>query len=238
MRVRSYFLIAGAVPICLAMAFVAWVTFISDWVLTGERLLFGRRFPPIAQWETLKVTLDRTVCFGTCPDYSVEIHGDGTAFYTGRMFVAVFGRHTMHISPASVRMLFEKFKAARFFAMSDEYRYAITDNPTYTMTIAFDGHHKAVEDYAGRRAHMPPEITELEHAIDDATNMQLWVHGKGNVAAALEAEHWDFHAASSENYKIISAAKERGDWGLVKKMVAAETVPASPEKSFISPRSP
>lgn len=224
MRVRTYFLIAGAIPLFLAAAFVLWVMYISDWIYGRERPFFGQRFPQIARWDTLKITLDRTFCYGECPVYSIEIRGDGTVFYTGDMYVAVPGRHEMHIPPTSVRRLFEKFEAARFFATFDQYLSMATDLPTYTMTIVFDGHSKAVLDYGGRSrwGHMPPEITDLEDAIDDVTNMRLWVHGHGDVGAALEAEHWDFHAASPENDKIIVAARMRGDKALLRKFDVPE----------------
>lgn len=43
------------------------------------------------EYEDVTITLERTVCFGVCPDYVVTVHGDGTVEYEGRNFVAVKG---------------------------------------------------------------------------------------------------------------------------------------------------
>lgn len=236
MRVRSYFLIAGSVVFGLAAILILTLTIISWW-LSLSRPPFGKDFPAITRWDTLKITLKRTFCLGTCPDYTVEVHGDGTVIYTGDMYVAVPGRHKSHVPAASVHALFKKFEAARFFATFDQYLGGPTDIPTYTVTIAFDGHRKVVEDYGGqsRWGHMPPEIGELENAIDDVTNMRLWVDGQGDVAAALEAEHWDFHAASPENDKIIEAARMHDDKALLRKFAGPEGPPLTPEQLMRMP---
>jgi hypothetical protein len=240
MRVRTYFLIAGATVLSLVAALtVTYAVFL--WWISLSRPPFGPRFPAIVRWDTLKITLDRTFCYGTCPDYTVEIHGDGTVFYTGDMYVAVPGRHKTHIPVSSVRTLFEKFEAARFFATFDQYLGGGTDGPTYTVTIAFDDQRKVLEDYGGRSrwGHMPPEITELEHAIDAAANVQIWVKGEGDVVTALTAEHWDFDANSDENSKMLKAAKLRGDTALVNKLTENGQDHITPEdRMFMTPKMP
>jgi hypothetical protein len=34
----------------------------------------------------LRITLNRSVCYGKCPAYKIEIHGDGTVLYDGEVF--------------------------------------------------------------------------------------------------------------------------------------------------------
>lgn len=236
MRVRTYFLIAGAAILSLVAAVtVTLVVFL--WWNSLSRPPFGPHFPKIEHWATLKITLERTFCLGSCPDYTIEINGDGTVHYTGRFEVAVPGQHRGRISQKAVRSLFQKFEKAEFFSTFGFYGLAVMDAPGTKVSISFDGHHKSIA-HQGRPHNEPSEIAELEREIDTVSGSALWVKGDGDVAAALKAEHWDFRAANPENDKIIRAAKERGDWNLVEKMVAAETAPASPEKFFISPKSP
>ena len=45
-------------------------------------------FPEIHDWNTLRITLSRSGCYGRCPVYKVEIHGDGTVLYDGKVNVA------------------------------------------------------------------------------------------------------------------------------------------------------
>jgi hypothetical protein len=132
-------------------------------------------FPDIRHWNTLTIELTRTACFGKCPDYSVEIHGDGAVVFTGRRFVAHTGVYRAHISRASVRALFAKFREADYFSLPDSYRAGATDLPTYTTSIAFDGHEKHVRDYGGNIVGMPYALGELERAVDEAADTDRWV---------------------------------------------------------------
>ncbi len=50
-------------------------------------------FPTIRDPSSVKITLLRSGCFGTCPSYQVEVHGDGTVLYEGYGYVAVEGQH-------------------------------------------------------------------------------------------------------------------------------------------------
>jgi len=42
--------------------------------------------------ETVKITLERTECYGFCPIYTLTIQGDGTVVYDGKDFVKTKGR--------------------------------------------------------------------------------------------------------------------------------------------------
>ncbi len=234
MRVRTYFLIAGAVPLCLVAAFVAWVTFVSDFIWNRERPLIGQHFPPISRWDTLKITLDRTFCLGSCPDYTIEISGDGAVHYTGRFEVAIFGQHRSHISPKAVQSLFRKFEKAEFFSTFEFYGPAVMDAPGTKVSIAFDGHRKSIA-HMGRADNEPSEIAELEREIDAVSGSALWVKGEGDVTAALESEHWNFHAAGRENDKIYESAMKRGDKALLRKFAGPEGPPLTPEQLMFMP---
>jgi hypothetical protein len=131
-------------------------------------------FPPITDWSSLRITLERTPCYGTCPGYSVEIAGDGTVTYIGQHFVAENGVRTAKIPQSAVRSLYEAFVKAEFFWSFDEYRAPVTDLSTKLISISYDGHRKTVIDYAGEREGMPKAIAELEAAIDEAAGTTKW----------------------------------------------------------------
>lgn len=132
-------------------------------------------FPQIRDWSSLRITLERSMCFGTCPAYRVEIDGDGTVRYHGERFVGVTGDRTDHIDPAKVRALFEQFRRADYFWTLDHYRAQVTDLPQFTTSISFDGREKTVTDYAGAWIGMPKAINDLEQAIDETAGTQQWV---------------------------------------------------------------
>ena len=141
----------------------------------------GEPFPEVRNWNSLAITLWRGECFGSCPIYRVTIHGDGRVVFLGGKYTGRPGLHESRIPPSAVHALFEKFRAASFFALNDDYSADITDHPSYTVVLAYDGRRKMVTDYVGRLAGMPLVVTELEGAIDEAANTPQWV---GDLGAA------------------------------------------------------
>jgi len=140
-------------------------------------------FPSIKDWGSLRITLSRSVCYGTCPVYSVQISGDGTVVYHGQDCVAQRGEQSARIPPATVRALVGAFRQTRFFSLRERYAASITDNPTYTTSIAFDGRKKTVSDYAGAAVGMPEAVSVLEDAIDKAAGTERWIYGRGRTCA-------------------------------------------------------
>jgi hypothetical protein len=135
-------------------------------------------FPEIRDWKTLKITLMRSPCFGSCPIYKVEIDGDGNVRYEGFDYVAVTGKHRAKVPVQSVRDLYAQFKKTEFFWLFDEYAASMTDIPGYTTSISFDGQTKRVLDYAGTSIGMPRDVRDLEKQIDTVADTGKWVQGR------------------------------------------------------------
>ena len=51
----------------------------------------------------------------------------------------------------------------------------MTDNPTYTTSIQFDGHEKSVRDYVGMEAGMPEAERDVEDVIDRIAGTGKWI---------------------------------------------------------------
>ena len=132
-------------------------------------------FPEIHDWNSLRITLTRSGCFGTSPTYKIEIHGDGTVSYDGKANVATMGRQTGKISHASLVELVDVFRKADYFSLSERYVSGVTDNPTYVSSISFDGVSKSVLDYVGRDAGMPSTVSDVETAIDRLSGSYKWI---------------------------------------------------------------
>lgn len=127
----------------------------------------------------VEITLERTPCFGFCPDYSVTISGDGDVLYEGRRFVAVTGEQHGQISAADVQRLLARFDAIGFDNLENEYRAHVTDLPTTTITLIRNGRSKSVLDYGGTSAGMPESVRELQAEIDRVANTGRWVLRNG-----------------------------------------------------------
>jgi hypothetical protein len=165
----------ATVLICAVLGVVAYLVFLIDSKSGG----YGPHiaFPALRDHDSIRIALSRSSCFGPCPDYSVEIRGDGTVIYEGKRCVAVRGHHDGRILESRVDELFEQFKSAEFLSLRESYAALITDNPAYVISLSYDGVSKAVTDYAGTRAGMPGVVTNLENAIDDFAQIEVWVLG-------------------------------------------------------------
>jgi ankyrin repeat protein len=187
----------------------------------GGRPLKPVPFPAIHDWSTLKFTLSRGGCLGDCPHYTVEIDGDGTVKFDGGGFVAIAGKHNAKISDQQVQKLYAAFQHADFFMLFDHYQAPITDFPVYDVSIEFDGHKMAVEDYVGRAIGMPDVVSELEDLVDEVAGTEKWVKGNAETLQSLRAEGWDFRSRSDDNTQLIASAAVVGNTEFVKQLLAA-----------------
>jgi hypothetical protein len=115
--------------------------------------------------------MERTECFGPCPNYSVIITGDGTVTYEGKKFVKVKGKRVLKISQEKLGLLVKSFYQIDYFSLKDRYDYLelgngirqhATDLPTTTTLIQINGRTKTISNYYGG----PPSLAALEHNIE------------------------------------------------------------------------
>jgi hypothetical protein len=144
----------------------------------GERAEVHVPFPEIHDWNSLRITLSRSGCYGNCSAYEIEIHGDGTALYDGQANVGTTGKKKAKISHASLVKLVDTFRRVDYFSLAAGYASGVTDNPTYVTSISFDGVFKSVLDYVGREAGMPPGVSDVEVAIDRLLGAYRWIERK------------------------------------------------------------
>jgi hypothetical protein len=133
-------------------------------------------FPAVSDWDSVRVKLSRTRCYGACPAYSVEIHGDGTVLYKGEAFVAVTGDKAGSISKEAVRQLVAEFRNVDYYSLGD-YSAGAFDVPTVETSIDIDGHTKKVIDQDGLWLGMPISVRKLEFKIDEIAGTKQWVEG-------------------------------------------------------------
>lgn len=179
-------------------------------------------FPQIHNWRSVKIVLSRTGCYGTCPSYRVEIHGDGTVLYEGGSFVAISGAHRTLVSSDVVSELAEAFRAADYFSLKDKYMWGATDLPTYTTSISMDGKTKEVVDYDGEHVGMPESVSKLEKTIDRLSGVERWTKGNGETVPALMQEKFDFTSPKASEF--LANVAQRGNAGAVRDLIAAGVV--------------
>jgi len=180
--------------------------------------------PTLRPDSTIAITLRRSGCFGTCPDYAVTLTPKGILF-NGSTFVVAAGKHTASVDPGQVRKLAARFIAADFYSMAPNYVAGVTDNPGYSLAITIDGQKKEVEDYVGQWVGMPAVITELEEAVDELAQTNRWIKGDAGLVPSLKNEKYNFNAYEAQT--VVKEAASRGDAALVRELLEAG-VPLKP----------
>ncbi|HBB94821.1 MAG TPA: acetamidase [Blastocatellia bacterium] len=129
------------------------------------------------------ITLERTVCFGTCPAYRVTISSDGAVTFEGRQYTKTKGTGSGHISTADFRKLVSEFEKIDYFSLPDRYApgtkecpRVVTDMPSADTSIRLKGKSKSVAHYYGcGNSGVLGKLTALETKIDEVTGTQKWI---------------------------------------------------------------
>jgi membrane dipeptidase len=162
-----------------------------------------------------EITLERTPCFGVCPDYKVTIRGDGTVAYEGRQFVRVTGTRTWKIDPAAVAALAAEMQQAGYFDLQDSYEAHVTDNPTTWTSLTVGGRTKRIKDYVAG----PAALKEIEAKIDLVSGVKEYVSVNGKTIADLRKTGW--RATTEESRGWLWRAATDGDAATIQALLSA-----------------
>jgi hypothetical protein len=133
------------------------------------------------------ITLERSICFGSCPHYKLTISADGTVTFEGREYVKVKGLAKGSISRDDVRKLIEAFERSSYFSLHDKYATekdgcpeVWTDNPNVVTSIRINGKSKSISHYYGcqdsaAKSIYPAALTDLESRIDQIVGTDKWI---------------------------------------------------------------
>ena len=122
------------------------------------------------------ITIERGACFGSCPIYSAQIYADGTVIYRGVDFVKIKGNRRHRIPKDRVNELIKAFEQINYFSLkerydTDENGRSVTDMPTTTTSISWNGKYKKVIDYY----YSPKELVTLEDLIDKLAGLNKYI---------------------------------------------------------------
>ena len=133
------------------------------------------------------ITLERTVCFGTCPAYKLTISADGVVVFTGEDYVREKGTVHGNINKDQLKQLISEFTKTQYFSLRDSYiseedgcPELWTDSPTVTTSIRINGQYKSIVHYLGCQENkgesvFPKELKDLEDKIDEIIGTRKWI---------------------------------------------------------------
>lgn len=111
----------------------------------------------------VSVSMHRTVCFGQCPDYIIDINASGMATYTARMFTPDTGVFRKNIGKAKAAEIIALFNKYRVDTCSEMYENPLSDLPGLNMHINYKkGKKKSVFNCAFG----PSFLNEIAESMD------------------------------------------------------------------------
>jgi len=123
------------------------------------------------------VSLERGMCFGTCPVYTVTLFENGSVFFHGERFVKETGNLTDTVNGSGFADILQACNESGFFQMNDEYvNLDMTDMPSAIITVQNGSGIKRVEHYHGDTK-APANLTVLEDLIDETVQITRWTGG-------------------------------------------------------------
>ena len=139
-----------------------------------------------ADLKTITIHLERTACFGTCPAYSVTIHGDGRVEYNGKSHVKEMGTREGRIETDKIRAIASEFAKIKFWGLDEDswaskcHGRVCTDMATAITELSVTGMTHRVKHYYGCGSALR-SLFDLESDIDKAANSEQWT---GDVSKA------------------------------------------------------
>lgn len=111
---------------------------------------------------TLFVKMQKTPCYGQCPNYELEIYDNGDVTFKGKMFVDFIGLYKSTISNSEIETIKNKIVEVNFFELDSLYDSPATDIPSCIIEVTLDNKSKKIID----RRYGPEELKDLEKIIE------------------------------------------------------------------------
>jgi len=128
------------------------------------------------------IELSRGPCFGSCPSYSLTLHGDGLVEYRGTRFVRVKEKQTAKISMEQLMQVLRDLDHMNFFTVEDRAFEWCYDTASTSISVSVDGRQKRVTtDDCNVRWKGGPKARFLQIAdeIDTIAGSKQWVQCNG-----------------------------------------------------------
>ncbi len=99
-----------------------------------------------AQNKISYIKMQRTACFGRCPEYTVELFKNGDIIYTGKKNVEKIGRFTGKIPVAKMSKFMLTFSKYKLTSLQDVYHPKASDLPRLNFTFVLNGKNKSIKN--------------------------------------------------------------------------------------------
>ena len=112
--------------------------------------------------STLLLSMQRTACYGTCPQYTISIYNNGLIKYEGKMFVDKIGCFYSTLSQDLIEDIKFALNEIQFLEFENIYTASVTDVPSVILEVNMSSkNHKVIDRFNG-----PEELKKIQKFID------------------------------------------------------------------------
>lgn len=122
------------------------------------------------------VSLQRTPCYGTCPQYTIELNREGVISYSGQRFTDKIGKWELTVPPDSLVDLFAFLDRCDWSQYDSIYPSPYSDLPSVILKLNLNQYVKSIT-LAGEH---PAQLDSIVQYIDRWSNLQ----GYRNISSA------------------------------------------------------
>lgn len=143
------------------------------WLPSRSHAVFQPKDP-----KSAVIVLSRGPCFGSCPAYTISIHGDGAVEYQGQRFVKVSGKQTASLNSQDFANILHRLDQVHFFTLEDRAFTWCFDTSSVSITVSVDGKTKSVVSDAGcsgAKSGLQDEFVRVTDDIDKIVGSSRWV---------------------------------------------------------------
>ena len=168
----------------LGIAIVALISFVAVWEPTKTGALSDPK-----DLASVKIELARGPCFGSCPQYTITVQGDGRVEYSGRQRHSRFdSRKVGKIESGKITQILRTLDQVKFMALDDRAFSWGFDTPSVGLHIWEDGKTKLVVSdtgFVGPKNGRQSRFVDATQEIDSILNSTKWDFCMGEECASL-----------------------------------------------------
>lgn len=142
---------------------MAYTFFTSLGRMMPSHLAFPFKLPPHHYYQNIYdikpfFEIEQTLCYGSCPSYSIKVYPNGKLEYDGKEYVKVKGKYVEQLSDFQLQNLTSLLEESNFTSLRGPFDcYDVTDHPSTIIT--YNG--RKINHYAGCRGGAGPDLPKL-----------------------------------------------------------------------------
>ncbi len=114
--------------------------------------------------------MQRTACFGRCPEYTVELFKNGRIVYTGKKNVAVIGLSETTIEQATMSAFLKQVSKNKINTCKNVYKALASDLPRLNFTFMLNGKTKSIKNAESG----PAYLVTIGRMVDSIVQSAQW----------------------------------------------------------------